>query len=562
MPYYLLNYLSPHTVDQFYALLLGTGGILTLLILFGAYLFRRFDHAPESKVPMPEQIISHGRTILWYGLAVLWLIDGLLQAQPSMSSSMFVDMILAPVLHGQPSFYLRLMGQGIQLWTDHQLVSAVLAVIIQVVIAFLLFVGKDRRKGRVGLWVSIVWGVLIWVFGEGLGGLLTGSPSLITGSPGSVTLYIFSAVLLLLPLEWWTFAKIDRMEKVLSLFWLLAVFWQVFPSSGFWTVSGLATLFSNSVSTPQPRFLAVPIQAVATIVELHPVFWNGLFAFIMLTLAVLFWIQKAKAWKLGLAMGWLFFIWWMGQDFGVVGGVGTDPNTAPILALLIVSLLWSDHSLIAQHMVSMWGRLQYSTSQYFGMMTRKGWIVYSFLSVLLLIFSISFAAIPSTSDSTLKNIQLYTTQRNHFSIRGLTKKWMSIVPAKKVVHLKLIATQTALGDIDFDGFANGYMTVVVPVDWTVDVAFTNQQSLVYNSVMVVPFHEIQAGSFTPVFRGAFTKNPTVGIKAGIKQSFHFIADRVGKYGIVSAVADGQADSGMWLRFDVSKSAKSPYIVAK
>lgn len=41
-----------------------------------------------------------------------------------------------------------------------------------------------------------------------------------------------------------------------------------------------------------------------------------------------------------------------------------------------------------------------------------------------------------------------------------------------------------------------------------------------------------------------------------------MANRAGLYAIVSAVPDGQTDSGLWARFDVSTRTKIPYIVAK
>ena len=36
---------------------------------------------------------------------------------------------------------------------------------------------------------------------------------------------------------------------------------------------------------------------------------------------------------------------WLGQDFGVLGGVGTDPNSAPVFALVIVAAAWSQRLL-------------------------------------------------------------------------------------------------------------------------------------------------------------------------------------------------------------------------
>lgn len=583
MPYYLLKYLNPLTVEQFYSQLLRTSGILALVILLLAWgvpnvkrTVQRFWHEESAGLKTDNQDVQRdhfadrmpfGRAILWYGLGGLWLIDGLLQIQPPMASSMFVDMVLAPVLQGLPAWYLRIMGQGIQLWTDQQIDSAVFAALIQLAIAILLITGKDRWFGKFGLWLSIAWGLVVWFLGEGMGGILSGNPSFITGSPGSVVIYIAGAALLLMPPAWWVQGKIERaVAKWISIFWVLCAVWQIIPSSGYWTAAGLwSGLFENSFATPQPAFIIVPIQVVANLVRQQPILWNGFFALIMLGLAVGFWLRKGRRWTMALAMSWLLFTWWIGQDFGVVGGVGSDPNISPVLALLLVGT-WSYTQPLTAY--ARWNEAAHAFAGMRGRWTRirrrslKVYGTLSTLSVLMILASFYVTPAPAKVDMTLKNIAAYTSARQSFSTHGLTKKFMRIFPANKTVDFQLTATQTALGDIGFDGFANGYMSVVVPAGWTVDVTFKNEQSLVINSAMIVPMREIQGGAFTPAFAGAFTPDPTVGVGMGVVQKFHFVATRAGAYAIVSAVPDGQTDSGLWARFDVSATAKTPYIVAK
>jgi hypothetical protein len=48
---------------------------------------------------------------------------------------------------------------------------------------------------------------------------------------------------------------------------------------------------------------------------------------------------------MAVTMGWLGVLWWLGQDFGVLGGVGTDPNTAPVFALVLGAAAWSQKPL-------------------------------------------------------------------------------------------------------------------------------------------------------------------------------------------------------------------------
>ena len=53
-----------------------------------------------------------------------------------------------------------------------------------------------RPTVRVALGASIVWALGVWWFGEGLGGVLTGTASPVSGAPGPVILYALLAILL------------------------------------------------------------------------------------------------------------------------------------------------------------------------------------------------------------------------------------------------------------------------------------------------------------------------------------------------------------------------------
>ena len=50
---------------------------------------------------------------------------------------------------------------------------------------------------RFGLWLSVGWALVIWIFGEGFGNLFTGSATFYTGAPGSALLYLILALCLI-----------------------------------------------------------------------------------------------------------------------------------------------------------------------------------------------------------------------------------------------------------------------------------------------------------------------------------------------------------------------------
>jgi hypothetical protein len=64
---------------------------------------------------------------------------------------------------------------------------------VQFVIAFGI---AWRRTCRPALALSIAWAVLVWWFGEGLGGVFTGAATPLGGGPGAVLFYAVLAVLL------------------------------------------------------------------------------------------------------------------------------------------------------------------------------------------------------------------------------------------------------------------------------------------------------------------------------------------------------------------------------
>ncbi len=125
-------------------------------------------------------------------LGVLWLADGALQLQPFMFGRGFVNQILMPAYMGSPAgvtgpalAFTRLILHAPGAWNTAFAVTQLLLG------AALLW----RPAVRAGLAGSVVWALAVWWFGEGLGGVLSGSASPLTGAPGAVILYGLIAVL-------------------------------------------------------------------------------------------------------------------------------------------------------------------------------------------------------------------------------------------------------------------------------------------------------------------------------------------------------------------------------
>ncbi len=283
------------------------------------------------------------RRFLVYGLGSLWMLDGLLKIQPAMFHAFLVSNVLAPAAtDSQPHWLASLMMRGALLWIHMGVWSNWLNFGIEFLIGLLILWGPERVWGRAGLWLSLGWGAVVWIFAEGLGGLVSGSPTFLQGSPGSIPFYALAAILLLLPAQLWSGGQLQRAARYgLGLFWLLAFIWQVLPSSGFWTGTGLAAQFGDvTMNGPEPAWLQMAINAMVVSSTSHPIMENALYSAILLSLAVLtIWRPHSRStWLLGTL--WVGFVWAVPQAFGTLfSGTGTDPGMIAPFALLVLTLI-------------------------------------------------------------------------------------------------------------------------------------------------------------------------------------------------------------------------------
>lgn len=120
------------------------------------------------------------------GLGGLWLFAGLLKFQPALRHAGFVRTVISPNAQGQPEPLSWLITQTARVLMHGQAGWVTVFGVIEMAIGLGLCF---RRTVKPALLVSFVWAVCIWVFGEGLGGVLTGQVSPLMGAPGASFLY-------------------------------------------------------------------------------------------------------------------------------------------------------------------------------------------------------------------------------------------------------------------------------------------------------------------------------------------------------------------------------------
>jgi sulfocyanin len=132
----------------------------------------------------------------------------------------------------------------------------------------------------------------------------------------------------------------------------------------------------------------------------------------------------------------------------------------------------------------------------------------------------------------------------------------------KTVALTLIASLgSTQGGFNFNGGANGKLTITVPLGDKVNVTFSNMGPVMHSAQIVAYSKTPPTSAVSDAFKGAHTPNPMAGTAKGVKQTFSFVANKAGTYMLICAVP-GHAAAGMWDYFVVSKTAKAASMVLK
>ena len=279
-----------------------------------------------------------GRRYLRLAFGWLWVVDGALQAAPDVPAG-FRSGPIAEGLAASPAWFADLVDPAVELWARHPVVADAMTVWVQVGIGVLLLVASRGPLLQIGLWASIGWGLLVWVAGEFVGGLLTGGAGWLTGAPGAVLVYLLAAVLLLVPWEWWRSGRASRLARLVVAAWMvLGAALQASPGEGFWTRAGLAGAFEDAAGNTQPHAVAAPISALASLAGRHPATMNAVIVVVVVAVAVALCVSGSTAVVVG-GLAVCTATWWLGQDFGVLESAATDPNTAFALGLLLASAL-------------------------------------------------------------------------------------------------------------------------------------------------------------------------------------------------------------------------------
>jgi Sulfocyanin (SoxE) domain len=146
--------------------------------------------------------------------------------------------------------------------------------------------------------------------------------------------------------------------------------------------------------------------------------------------------------------------------------------------------------------------------------------------------------------------------------QAIDPAWLRFDATTRTARFQLIAGLTGLnGALNFNGFRDGGLSFVVPVGWKTEIDFRNHDGMLPHSAEVIaPRAPLPVEPVDPAIPRAFTLRLAEGLPSEATDTMRFTAEPAGDYVILCAVP-GHGASGMWIRLQVSATAKTPRIAS-
>jgi hypothetical protein len=308
---------------------------------------------PRTDSPVPARSVAArlhvNQRTLQLALGAVWILDGLLKFQPNLFKPAFVSTVIRPMADGQPA----LIGSTINHMANFLSHEATMWVAVFGLVEIAIGIGiLSRRTLKPALLASFIWGIGIYVFGEGLGMVLTGDTSPLVGAPGAVCFYILLGLMVWPKSEEITDRRVTGVESsaaargifggtgallVWAAIWLFEALIWMFPFNR--TGNAIANQMA-STANGEPGWYAHLLTSFGHAFVGAGIWVAVILAALSLVIALGPLVSNRPQLYIGLGIGLALAYWVTGQGLGeLLTGGGTDPSNGPIVALIGLSVL-------------------------------------------------------------------------------------------------------------------------------------------------------------------------------------------------------------------------------
>ena len=330
-------YIPENEISKFYiySLIYSILGVLAALII--ARMFRKEE---RSKIPNTIRLV----------LGILWIVDGILQFQPEMPYG-FLSVVIEPSIQAINNVGVeRFLMIGYNIWLLHPFQFDALSGSLQIFIGLAYLLNKSTKALKYISFISIIWAIVIWIFGEGFGGIPESGVSLLTGFPGSALIYIILAVPYISP----KLGNIKNLQKyfiyTVSAIFLIGGILQLIPGNTFWTKGQLAYDIYMNINQQGENPIVYAILNHTYVYLLFRENYLNIFMFLLMIASGLFILLHIRT---GLILATVFvgLTWLLFQDLGIYILPATDPNTGLPLLLMLVILIEIDFQISSKRII-------------------------------------------------------------------------------------------------------------------------------------------------------------------------------------------------------------------
>ena len=340
-----LNADDPTVVAAFRSALLHQGlialAIFAVLSVVWVSVRGRPGNGTTARAAQPEPA---GHQVLRIGFGLLWIFDGLLQAQPRMAAGL-PSQVIEPAAASSPHWVQHLVNWAGTTWSYHPIQAGAAAVWIQIGIGLWMLAAPRGVSARLAGAASLAWGLIVWIFGEAFGSIFAPGLTWLFGAPGAALIYAVAGALLALPDRSWRSPRLGRAVLAgLGLFLVGMAALQAWPGRGFWqgrsggqpgTLTGMV---QSMAETSQPRFLSSLVSGFGVLVSDHGFAVNLVTVVALAVIGAALLTGRRELARPALAAFLVLCLadWVLIEDFGFLGGLGTDPNSMIPIGLLAV----------------------------------------------------------------------------------------------------------------------------------------------------------------------------------------------------------------------------------
>lgn len=291
---------------------------------------------------LPAARPSPARRRLQLVLAGLWLLDGMLKLQPYMFTKNFAPMTIGEATDGAPFWLADPIDWAKRIVSAHPVGTMVLFALVEIVIGLAIAYRPTLKQGLIA---CLVWVPFLWFFAEGLGGLATSTAGPLDGAPGASILYGVLAVLLwptdrsgpAVSSEAVRFVGTRAARIVWVALWGLLAALCLLPANR--EPGSVSDTIAGNVDGAPRGYVWLLDQATRWTAGRGAEIGIAL-AVLLAFVAVSVLIPRRRVVRAGIVLAIVLaaLIWVFAEGFGMpFQGMGTDPDTGPLLAAIAVT---------------------------------------------------------------------------------------------------------------------------------------------------------------------------------------------------------------------------------